>query len=93
MTKLVKIMRQEIFECDSFRFSGTFPPKCQEISVPTVLKNFLSMLLNGPHVRNQDDLKLVLQFLNLCALMSNRKDLLLKAVDISKTEKLHFLSI
>ena len=55
MTKLVKIMRQKIFDCDSFRFSGTFPPKYQENSVPTVLKNFLSMLLNGPHVRNQDD--------------------------------------
>ena len=55
MTKLIKIMRQEIFDFDSFCFSGTFPPKCQENSVPTVLKNFLSMLLNGPHVRNQDD--------------------------------------
>ena len=55
MTKLVKIMKQEIFDCDSFHFSSTFPPKCQENSVPTVLKNFLSMLLNGPHVRNQDD--------------------------------------
>ena len=52
MTKLVKITRQEIFDCDSFHFSSTFPPKCQENSV---LKNFLSMLLSGPHVRNQDD--------------------------------------
>ena len=55
MTKLVKIMMQEIFDCDSFHFSGTFPPNFQQNSVPTVLKNFLLMLLNGPHAQNQDD--------------------------------------
>ena len=55
MTKLVKIMRQEIFEWDPFQFSGNFPPKCQESSVPTILHTFMSMLLNGPHVQDQQD--------------------------------------
>ena len=54
MTKLAKIMRQEILEWDSFQFSGNFPHKCQENSVPTILHTFMSMLLNGPHVQDQD---------------------------------------
>ena len=37
MIKIVKILRQEIFESDSFQFSGKFPAKCQESSVPTIL--------------------------------------------------------
>ena len=55
MTKLVKIMRQEISEWDTFQFSGNFPPKCQESSVPTILHSFMSILLNGPHVQDQHD--------------------------------------
>ena len=54
MIKVVKILRQEIFESDSFQFSGKFPAKCQESSVPTILHSFMSMLLNGPHVQLQD---------------------------------------
>ena len=55
MAKLVKVMRQEIFDWKPFQFSGNFPLKCQENSIPTTLKIFISMLLNGPHVQHQDD--------------------------------------
>ena len=55
MAKLVKVMRQEICDRKPFQFSGNFPPKCQENSIPTTLKIFISMLLNGPHVQHQDD--------------------------------------
>ena len=51
MVKVVKILRQEIF---AFQFSGKFPAKCQESSVPTILHSFMSMSLNGPHVQLQD---------------------------------------
>ena len=50
ITKLVKLMRKEIFDASSFQFSGDFPPKCQENSVPTMLKTFISMLLNGSNL-------------------------------------------
>ena len=55
MVKLAKIMRQEIFGWGPFEFSGNFPSNCQESSVPTTLKTFMSMLLNGPNVQHQDN--------------------------------------
>ena len=55
MTKLVKLMRKEIFDMSSFQFSGNFPSRCQENSVPTILKTFISMLLIGPNLQHQDD--------------------------------------
>ncbi len=54
MTKLVKVIRHEIFNWrNSFTFSGSFPPNCQLHSVPTVLKTLISMMLNGPNVQHQ----------------------------------------
>ena len=41
MANLVKTIRNEIFELGSFQFSGSFPPKCQENSVPFILKKFM----------------------------------------------------
>ena len=55
MTKLVKLMRKEIFDTSSFHFSGDFPSRCQENSVPTMLKTFMSMLLSGPNLQHKDD--------------------------------------
>ena len=37
-----------------FHFNGSFPPGCQQESVPTNLKYLVSMLLNGPNLRDQD---------------------------------------
>ena len=55
MACLAKIMRREIFNCKPFQFSGKFPLKCQENSIPTTLTTFISMLLNGPDVQHQDN--------------------------------------
>ena len=55
MAQLAKVMRQEIVNCKPFQFSGEFPLKCQENSIPTTLKTFISMLLNGPDVQDQDN--------------------------------------
>ena len=44
-----------IFNCKPFQFSGEFPLKCQENSIPTTLTTFISMLLNGPDVQLQDN--------------------------------------
>lgn len=54
MTKLVKIVRKEKFDQNSYQFRGSFPPGCQGDSVPTSLKSIASMLLNGTNVKNQD---------------------------------------
>ncbi len=55
MIKLVKHLRKEILSWKPPPFTGQFPPNCQEFSVPTILKLFVSMLLNGPSVEKQHD--------------------------------------
>lgn len=52
IAKLVKVIRQEIFDWNPFNFSGSFPSNCQSQSVPTILKTLISMLLNGPNVQH-----------------------------------------
>lgn len=52
MLKLVKVLRREIFEWKTFEFTGSFPPNCQGNSIPTTLKLFLSLLLNGSNAKN-----------------------------------------
>ena len=44
IAKVVKIIRRDIFERESFYFSGSFPCNCQENFVSPM---FMSMLLNG----------------------------------------------
>eukprot|EP00745_Piridium_sociabile_P034544 TRINITY_DN59427_c0_g1_i1.p2 TRINITY_DN59427_c0_g1~~TRINITY_DN59427_c0_g1_i1.p2 ORF type:complete len:251 (+),score=43.78 TRINITY_DN59427_c0_g1_i1:43-753(+) len=48
LAKAAKIIREDIFDFDGFQFDGSFPPRCQETSVPTTLKMLVSMLLYGP---------------------------------------------
>ena len=52
MMKLVKILRREIFEWSSFNFAGSFPCDCQSNSVPSTLKLFTSLLLNGCNMKS-----------------------------------------
>lgn len=54
MVKLIKAIRRDIFEWDGFDFDGTMPDGCQESSIPTSLKGMVSMLLNGPNLKDQD---------------------------------------
>ena len=51
--KVVKIIRRDIFERESFKFCGSFPCNCQENFVSPTLKTFMSMLLNGTNVQDQ----------------------------------------
>lgn len=52
--KVSKIIRNNIFEGQTFQFSGNFPPGCQNDSVPSSLLCLVSMLLNGPNITDQD---------------------------------------
>ena len=54
ISKVAKIIRQEIFQWKQFHFSGQFPPNCQSHSIPTLLQSLISMLINGPNVKNQN---------------------------------------
>ena len=54
LSKAAKIIREDIFSFHGFHFNGSFPDGCQQESVPTNLKYFVSMLLNGPNLTDQD---------------------------------------
>ena len=54
LSKAAKIICEDIFNMHGFHFNGSFPPGCQQQSVPTNLKYLVSMLLNGPNLRDQD---------------------------------------
>ncbi len=54
LAKAATIVRKDIFTHDHFKFSGSFPPKCQEDSLPSSLKSLVSLIFNGPNLKNQD---------------------------------------
>ncbi len=54
LAKAATIVRKDIFTHDHFKFSGSFPPKCQEDSLPSSLKFLVSLIFNGPNLKNQD---------------------------------------
>ncbi len=54
LAKAASIIRKNIFNSPGFHFSGSFPPGCQQESVPFNLKYLISMLLNGPNLKDQD---------------------------------------
>ncbi|KAK3868810.1 hypothetical protein Pcinc_025848 [Petrolisthes cinctipes] len=47
LAKAAKITKNEIFDHEGFRFTGSFTPNCQEESVPASLKSPVSIKLNG----------------------------------------------
>ena len=55
LTRAAKIIRKDIFEHDSNGFSGNFSSKCQEKSLPSSLKSLITMILNSPNLKEQDD--------------------------------------
>ena len=50
LAKAAKIIRDDIANFNAFNFDGYFPPNCQQNSLPTNLKYFISFLLNGPNI-------------------------------------------
>ena len=54
LSKAAKIVREDILNSNGFQFSGSFPPNCQQDSVPTNLTYLVSMLLNGSGIKDQD---------------------------------------
>ena len=54
LAKAATIVRKDIFDHDHFTFTGSFPPKCQEDSLPSSLKSLVSLIFNGPDLKDQD---------------------------------------
>ena len=52
LAKAATIVRSDIFNHDHFTFTGTFPQKCQEDSLPSSLKSLVS--LKWPNLKDQD---------------------------------------
>ena len=54
LVKAAKILRKELANFTGFQFNGNFTSSCQQGSVPSVLKLFISMLLNGIDLKDKD---------------------------------------
>lgn len=54
LAKAASLVRTDIFNQISARFTGCFPQKCQEDSLPSSLKFLISLILNGPSLTDQN---------------------------------------
>jgi len=54
LAKAAMIIRNDIFNHQSFKFDGCFPSKCQETSLPSSLKLLISLIYNGLNLKDQD---------------------------------------
>ena len=54
LAKVAKIIRKDILNHENFKFTGTFPPACQEQSIPSSLKYLLTMIMNGSKLKNPE---------------------------------------
>ena len=54
LAKATVIVRNDIFNHHCVSFTGAFLPNCQEDSLPSSLKSLVSLILNGPNLKDQD---------------------------------------
>ena len=54
LAKAAVIVRDDIFDHHCINFTGTFLPYCQEDSLPSSLKSLISLILNGPNLKDQN---------------------------------------
>ena len=54
LVKAATIIRTDIFNHNGFKFTGYFPPNCQGDSLPSSLKLLISLIFNGPNLKDQD---------------------------------------
>jgi hypothetical protein len=56
LAKAAKVVRQDIFDKD-LSFNGSFQKGCQENSIPTSLLALVNMVLKGPNIKDQTQLR------------------------------------
>ena len=54
LARAASIVRKDIFGHEGCKFDGSFPEKCQETSLLSSLKTLISLIFNGPNLKNQD---------------------------------------
>ena len=54
LAKAATLIRNDIFSHQCFKFTGNFPPGCQEDSLPSSLKSLISLIFNGVNLKDQD---------------------------------------
>ena len=54
LVRAASIVRKDIFGHEGCKFDGSFPEKCQETSLLSSLKTLISLIFNGPHLKNRD---------------------------------------
>jgi hypothetical protein len=54
LAKAAMIIRNDTFDHQCPQFNGSFLSKCQEDSLPSSLKSLISLILNGPNIKDQD---------------------------------------
>ena len=52
LVKAAVIVWDDIFDHHCINFTGAFLPNCQEDSLPSSLKSLVSLILNGPNLKN-----------------------------------------
>ena len=53
LAKAAKILRRDMFEHSQELFNGSFIPGCQQESVPLSMLSLVSMILDGPSIKDQ----------------------------------------
>ena len=54
LAKAAMIIRNDTFNHQCFKFNGCFSSQCQENSIPSSLKSLISLIYNGPNLKDQD---------------------------------------
>ena len=54
LAKAATIIRNDVFNHQCLQFNGSFSPGCQQNSLPSSLKSLVSLILNGPNLKDQD---------------------------------------
>ena len=54
LAKAAMIIRNDTFNYQCFKFNGCFSSQCQENSLPSSLKCLISLIYNGPNLKDQD---------------------------------------
>ena len=54
LAKAATIIQNDVFNHQCLQFNGSFSPGCQQNSLPSSLKSLVSLILNGPNLKDQD---------------------------------------
>ncbi len=54
LARAATLIRNDIFNHQCFDFAGSFPPGCQEDSLPSSLKSLISLIFSGANLKDQD---------------------------------------